>query len=143
MSIKKYGSAVWQGDLKDGKGTVSTQSGVLDETAYSFATRFEGQDGSNPEELIGAAHASCYSMALSMILGEAGYTPERIATQAEVSLVEDESGFSISQIHLETRASVPGADQAAFEDAANKAKEGCPISKLFNAEITLDAKLEG
>ncbi|MDT8894324.1 OsmC family protein [Halomonas sp. I1] len=143
MSIKKNGSAVWQGGLKDGKGTVSTQSGVLDEVSYSFAKRFEGEGGSNPEELIGAAHASCYSMALSMILGEAGYTPERIATQATVSLEEDSSGFGINKIHLETRASVPGADEVAFEDAANKAKEGCPVSKLFNAEISLDAKLEG
>ncbi|MDR5859505.1 OsmC family protein [Halomonas eurihalina] len=142
MSIKKNGSAVWQGGLKDGKGTVSTQSGVLDEVSYSFAKRFEGEGGSNPEELIGAAHASCYSMALSMILGEAGYTPERIATQATVSLEQDADGFSINAIHLETRASVPGADQAAFEDAANKAKAGCPVSKLFKAEITLDAKLD-
>ncbi|RTR02872.1 OsmC family protein [Halomonas nitroreducens] len=143
MSIKKNGSAVWQGGLKDGQGTVSTQSGVLNEVSYSFAKRFEGEAGSNPEELIGAAHASCYSMALSMILGEAGFTPERIATQATVSLEEVEGGFGITAIHLDTRASVPGADEAAFQDAANKAKEGCPVSKLFNAEISLDAKLEG
>ncbi|MDN3519904.1 OsmC family protein [Halomonas ramblicola] len=143
MSIKKNGSAVWQGGIKDGKGKVSTQSGVLHDVPYSFAKRFEGEAGSNPEELIGAAHASCYSMALSLILGEAGYTPERIATQATVSLEEDEGGFSITAIHLETRANIPGADDAAFQDAANKAKEGCPVSKLFNAEISLDAKLEG
>ncbi|MBB3229190.1 OsmC family protein [Halomonas stenophila] len=143
MSIKKNGSAVWQGGLKDGRGTVSTQSGVLSDVPYSFAKRFEGEAGSNPEELIGAAHASCYSMALSMILGEAGFTPERIATQATVSLEEVEGGFGITAIHLDTRASVPGADEAAFQDAANKAKEGCPVSKLFNAEISLDAKLEG
>ncbi|UYG06601.1 OsmC family protein [Halomonas sp. M4R1S46] len=143
MSIKKNGSAVWQGGLKDGQGTVSTQSGMLSDVPYSFAKRFEGEAGSNPEELIGAAHASCYSMALSMILGEAGYTPERIATQATVSLEEVEGGFGITAIHLDTRASVPGADEAAFQDAANKAKEGCPVSKLFNAEISLDAKLEG
>ncbi len=143
MSIKKNGSAVWQGGIKDGKGKVSTQSGVLHDVPYSFAKRFEGEAGSNPEELIGAAHASCYSMALSLILGEAGYTPERIATQATVSLEQDEGGFSITAIHLETRANIPGADDAAFQDAANKAKEGCPVSKLFNAEISLDAKLEG
>lgn len=142
MSIQKNGSAVWQGGLKDGKGTVSTQSGALSEAPYSFAKRFEDEAGANPEELIGAAHASCYSMALSMILGEAGYTPERIASRASVTLAPDDSGFSISAIHLETRASVPGADEAAFQDAAEKAKAGCPVSKLFNAEITLDAKLD-
>ncbi|MCK2183810.1 OsmC family protein [Halomonas getboli] len=142
MSIQKNGSAVWQGGLKDGKGTVSTQSGTLTEAPYSFAKRFEDEAGANPEELIGAAHASCYSMALSMILGEAGYTPDRIASRATVTLAPDDSGFSISAIHLETRASVPGADEAAFQDAAEKAKAGCPVSKLFNAEITLDAKLD-
>lgn len=142
MSIQKNGSAVWQGGLKDGKGTVSTQSGTLSEAPYSFAKRFEDESGANPEELIGAAHASCYSMALSMILGEAGYTPDRIASRATVSLAPDDSGFSISAVHLETRASVPGADEAAFQDAAEKAKAGCPVSKLFNAEITLDAKLD-
>ncbi|MFG6136509.1 MULTISPECIES: OsmC family protein [Halomonas] len=142
MSIQKNGSAVWQGGLKDGKGTVSTQSGTLTEAPYSFAKRFEDESGANPEELIGAAHASCYSMALSMILGEAGYTPDRIASRATVTLAPDDSGFSISAVHLETRASVPGADEAAFQDAAEKAKAGCPVSKLFNAEITLDAKLD-
>lgn len=142
MSIQKNGSAVWQGGLKDGKGTVSTQSGTLTEAPYSFAKRFEDESGANPEELIGAAHASCYSMALSMILGEAGYTPDRIASRATVTLAPDDSGFSISAVHLETRASVPGADEAAFQDAAEKAKGGCPVSKLFNAEITLDAKLD-
>ncbi|WP_136247822.1 OsmC family protein [Halomonas borealis] len=143
MSIEKHGSAVWQGGLKDGKGTVSTQSGTLNEAPYGFTQRFEGEAGANPEELIGAAHASCYSMALSMILGEAGYTPERIASQATVTLDSDDDGFSITAVHLETRASVPGADDAAFQDAAAKAKAGCPVSKLFNAEITLDARLEG
>ncbi len=142
MSIQKNGSAVWQGGLKDGKGTVSTQSGALIDVPYSFAKRFEDESGANPEELIGAAHASCYSMALSMILGEAGHTPERIATRAAVTLTPDDGGFSISAIHLETRASVPGADEAAFQDAAEKAKAGCPVSKLFKAEITLDARLE-
>lgn len=143
MSIEKTGSAVWQGGLKDGKGSVSTQSGVIQEVPYSFAKRFEGESGSNPEELIGAAHASCYSMALSMILGEAGLTAERIATEAKVALEEVDGGFAITRIHLSTVASIPGADQAAFKDAAEKAKAGCPVSKLFNAEITLDARLEG
>ena len=143
MSIEKTGSAVWQGGLKDGKGSVSTQSGVLQEVPYSFAKRFEGEAGSNPEELIGAAHASCYSMALSMILGEAGLTAERIATEAKVALEEVDGGFAITRIHLSTVASIPGADQAAFQDAAEKAKAGCPVSKLFNAEISLDARLEG
>lgn len=142
MSIKKSGSAIWQGGLKDGKGTVSTQSGVIQDVPYSFAKRFEGEAGSNPEELIGAAHASCYSMALSMILGEAGLTAERIATEAKVSLEEVEGGFGITAIHLDTVAKIPGADEAAFQEAANKAKEGCPVSKLFNAEISLSAKLE-
>ena len=142
MSINKSGSAVWHGGLKDGKGTVSTQSGVLQEVPYSFAKRFEGEAGSNPEELIGAAHASCYSMALSMILGDAGLTAERIATEAKVALEQVADGFAITAIHLETVAKIPGADDAAFQDAAHKAKEGCPVSKLFQAEITLSATLE-
>ncbi|TLF52117.1 OsmC family protein [Halomonas urmiana] len=142
MSFHKSGSAVWQGGLKDGKGTVSTQSGAIQDAPYSFAKRFEGEAGSNPEELIGAAHASCYSMALSLILGEAGMTAERIATEAKVSLEEVEGGFAISAIHLDTVAKIPGADEAAFQDAADQAKEGCPVSKLFNAEISLSAKLE-
>ncbi|GHB05725.1 OsmC family protein [Modicisalibacter luteus] len=142
MSIKKKGSAEWQGSLKEGKGTVSTESGALKQNPYGFNTRFEGQAGTNPEELIGAAHASCFSMALSMILGQDELEPESIKTEATVTLEQDDSGFTISAIHLETRARVPGADQARFEEAANKAKEGCPVSKLFKAEITLDAKLE-
>ncbi len=143
MSIKKKGNAEWQGSLKQGKGTVSTESGALKQNPYGFNTRFEGQPGTNPEELIGAAHASCYSMALSMILGEDNLEPESIKTEATVTLEQDDSGFTVSAIHLDTRARVPGADQAKFDEAANKAKEGCPISKLFNAKITLDAKLEG
>lgn len=142
MSIKKTGSAEWQGSLKQGKGTVSTESGALKQNPYGFNTRFEGQAGTNPEELIGAAHASCFSMALSMILGQDELEPESIKTQATVTLDQDDSGFTISAVHLETRAKVPGADQARFEEAANKAKEGCPVSKLFKADITLDAKLE-
>lgn len=142
MSIKKQGSAEWQGSLKQGKGTVSTESGALKQNPYGFNTRFEGEPGTNPEELIGAAHASCYSMALSMILGEDNLEPESIKTNATVTLDQDDSGFTISAIHLETRAKIPGADQSKFDEAANKAKEGCPVSKLFNAKITLDAKLE-
>nr|WP_298412858.1 OsmC family protein [uncultured Halomonas sp.] len=142
MSIKKQGSAEWQGSLKKGKGTVSTESGALKQNPYGFNTRFEGEAGTNPEELIGAAHASCYSMALSMILGEDNLEPESIKTSATVTLEQDDSGFTISAIHLETKAKIPGADQSKFDEAANKAKEGCPVSKLFNAKITLDAKLE-
>jgi osmotically inducible protein OsmC len=142
MSIVKKASARWEGSLKNGKGTVSTESGVLKDTPYDFRQRFEGQAGSNPEELIGAAHASCYSMALSMILGEAGMEPESIDTQAAVTLAEDDSGFSIPAIHLTTRVKIPGADKAAFEEAAEKAKQGCPVSKLFKADITLEAMLE-
>lgn len=143
MAIQKKGSAEWQGSLKQGKGVVSTESGALKENPYGFNTRFEGVAGTNPEELIGAAHASCFSMALSMILGEAELEPESIKTEATVTLEQDDSGFTISKIHLDTRARVPGADQATFEECANKAKAGCPVSKLFKAEITLDAKLEG
>lgn len=142
MSIKKTGSAVWEGSLKEGKGQVSTESGALKDVAYSFGKRFESEPGSNPEELIGAAHASCYSMALSMIMGEAGLTPERIATEAAVTLEQGGDGFSITRIHLTTRVRSPGADDDAFQEAAEKAKAGCPVSKLFKAEITLDASLE-
>ena len=141
MSITNKASAHWQGDLKTGQGSVSTASGSLDKTPYGFKNRFEGEPGTNTEELIGAAHASCFSMALSMILGEAGLTADSIDTQATVKLDQDDSGFSITAIHLATTAKIPGADDAAFQDAANKAKAGCPISKLFNAEITLDATL--
>ncbi|KAA0011102.1 OsmC family protein [Billgrantia pellis] len=142
MSIKKSGSAVWQGSLKEGNGQVSTESGALNDVPYSFGKRFEGQPGSNPEELIGAAHASCYSMALSMIMGEAGMSPERIETQATVTLDQDDGGFTITAVHLKTRVRSPGADASAFQGAADKAKEGCPVSKLFKAEITLDASLD-
>lgn len=143
MSIKKTASARWEGSLKKGSGTVSTESGVLSNASYDFRQRFEGEQGTNPEELIGAAHASCYSMALSMILGEAGMEPESIETRATVTLTEADDGFKVSAVHLETRARIPGAVQGAFEDAAEKAKKGCPISKLLNAEITLDTVLEG
>jgi osmotically inducible protein OsmC len=143
MSIKKTASAVWQGDLKKGKGEISTESGALKNNPYGFNTRFEGQPGTNPEELIGAAHAGCFSMAFSMILGEAGLTPDRIDTTAEVTLDKQPDGFAITAVHLTMSAKIPGANQAQFEELANKAKAGCPISKVLNATITLDAKLLG
>lgn len=134
-------SAVWSGGLKDGNGSISTDSGVLSETQYSFSTRFENGIGTNPEELIAAAHAGCFSMALSGQLGAAGLTAESINTTASVRLEKLESGFAVTSVHLEVRAKVPGADEAAFATAAGNAKAGCPISKLLNAEITMDAAL--
>jgi osmotically inducible protein OsmC len=141
--MKRKGSAVWQGGLKDGKGTVSTDSGVLSNTQYSFSTRFEDGKGTNPEELIAAAHAGCFSMALSAQLGNAGMTAEQIQTTATVSLDKTDGGFAITAVHLEVRAKIPGADKQAFETAAANAKAGCPVSKVLNATITMDAKLEG
>ncbi len=135
-------SAEWRGGLKDGKGTVSTESGVLANAAYSFGTRFENGKGTNPEELIAAAHAGCFSMALSAQLGAAGMTPESIRTTASVTLEKVGEGFSVTSSHLEMTAKIPGAERAAFQKAAEAAKSGCPISKLLNAKITLDAKLE-
>jgi lipoyl-dependent peroxiredoxin len=137
----RKGSAEWQGSLKEGKGTVSTESGVLANAAYSFGTRFENGKGTNPEELIAAAHASCFSMALSAQLGAAGITPESVRTTAAVTLEKVEGGFAVTASHLDVTAKIPGADRAAFEKAANEAKTGCPISKLLNAKITMDAKL--
>jgi osmotically inducible protein OsmC len=142
MVIKKKGSAVWKGGLKDGKGSVSTESGVLSNAQYGFNTRFENGPGTNPEELLGAAHAGCFSMALSAQLGEAGMKADSIETTATVSLEKVEGGFAITAVHLDLKAKIPGADKAAFEKAANNAKAGCPVSKLFNTKITLDAKLE-
>lgn len=139
--INKSGSANWTGGLKDGSGTVSTESGVLDKVNYGFNKRFEGESGSNPEELIAAAHASCYSMALSMILGEAGFTAEDISTKATVTLEQKDGGFAVTKSHLVLEAKVPNASEDDLMQAANAAKDGCPISKLLNAEITLDAKL--
>ncbi len=139
--MKRSASAHWAGDLKTGKGTISTQSGVLDENPYGFNTRFEDQPGTNPEELIGAAHAGCFSMALSMILGQHDLTAESIDTKADVSLEEKDGGFAITAVHLTLKAKIPGATQAQFEEATNAAKSGCPVSKLINAEITLDAEL--
>jgi lipoyl-dependent peroxiredoxin len=140
--MKRTASAVWQGGLKDGKGGISTASGVLSNTQYSFSTRFESGAGTNPEELIAAAHAGCFSMALSAQLGEAGIKPERIDTTATVTLEKLESGFTVTESHLEVKAKIPGGDQAAFEKAANNAKAGCPISKLLNAKVSMNASLE-
>jgi osmotically inducible protein OsmC len=140
--MKRNASAEWKGGIRDGKGTISTQSGVLSETQYSFSTRFEDGIGTNPEELIAAAHAGCFSMALSGQLGNAGLTAESINTTATVTLDKTEGGFAITAVHLEVRAKIPGADEQAFETAANNAKAGCPVSKVLNAEITMDAKLE-
>lgn len=140
--MKRHASAHWEGGLKDGKGTVSTQSGVLDKQQYSFGTRFENGKGTNPEELIGAAHAGCYSMALSMILGEKDLTADSIDTKADVTLDEVDGGFAVTAVHLTLTASIPGADEKTFKEAAEAAKEGCPISKLLNAKITLDATLK-
>ena len=140
--MKRKASAVWQGGLKDGKGTISTDSGVLSNTQYSFSTRFENGVGTNPEELIGAAHAGCFSMALSGQLGNAGLTAESINTTATVTLDKTEAGFTVTEVHLEVRAKIPGATKEAFETAANNAKAGCPISRLLNAKITMDASLE-
>ncbi len=141
--MKRTASAVWNGSLKEGSGTVSTESGVLSSQSYSFCTRFENAKGTNPEELIGAAHAGCFSMALSMILGEAGMQPEKIETQAAVTLEEQGGGFAVTAVHLDVKASVPGASEADFQAAAEKAKENCPISKLLNAKITMSAALAG
>jgi osmotically inducible protein OsmC len=138
----RKGSAVWQGGLKDGKGTVSTESGVLSNIQYSFGSRFESGVGTNPEELIGAAHAGCFSMALSGELGKLNMTAQSISTTASVKLEVGASGASVTEIHLDTTVKIPGADKVAFDKAANNAKAGCPISKLLNAKITLDAKLE-
>jgi lipoyl-dependent peroxiredoxin len=140
--MKRKASAVWSGGLKDGKGTISSDSGVLQDTQYSFGTRFENGVGTNPEELIAAAHAACFSMAFSAELGGADLTPESINTTATVHLEQVDGGWAVTASHLDVTAKIPGADQAAFEKAANSAKAGCPISKLLNAEITLDAKLE-
>ncbi|MDQ3649972.1 MAG: OsmC family protein [Acidobacteriota bacterium] len=140
--MKRKSSAVWKGGIKDGKGTISTDSGVLSETQYSFSTRFEDGKGTNPEELIAAAHAGCFSMALSGQLGNAGLTAESINTTATVTLDKTDGGFAITAIHLDVAAKIPGADQGAFDTAANNAKAGCPVSKVLNAQITMSAKLE-
>jgi osmotically inducible protein OsmC len=139
--MKRDGSAAWQGGIRDGKGSISTESGALKEYPYGFGSRFEGKPGTNPEELIGAAHAGCFTMALSLILGEAKLTAERMDTTAEVTLEKVADGFAITAVHLTLKAKVPGADQAKFEELAAEAKAGCPVSKVLNAKITLDATL--
>lgn len=141
MKIKRKGSAAWQGGIKDGKGTISTESGALKTYPYGFASRFDGQRGTNPEELIAAAHAGCFTMALSLILDEAKLTAEQMDTVAEVTLEQVEGGYAISAVHLMLKAKIPGADQATFERLVARAKAGCPVSKLLKAEITLDAAL--
>ena len=140
-SMKQKAFAVWNGGLKDGNGTISTGSGALSAKPYSFRTRFEGEQGTNPEELVGAAHASCFSMALSNILGQAGLTPTKIETEATITLEAKDGSFAITSSHLEVKATIPGADDAAFQEAAAKAKAGCPISKLLNTTITMNAQL--
>ncbi len=140
--MKRSATAMWNGDLKSGKGTISTESGVLSNSQYSFATRFEQGKGTNPEELIAAAHAGCFSMALSLQLAEAGLVAQSITTKATVTLEKTDAGFAITQSHLDLTARIPGASQQAFEKATDAAKNGCPVSKLLNAKITLDRKLE-
>ncbi len=140
--MQRKGSAVWQGDLKSGKGTVSTDSGVLSQTPYSFSTRFENGKGTNPEELIAAAHAGCFTMALSAQLGNAGLTPEKLETTATVTFDKLEAGWTVTNILLNVKGKVPKADVAAWDKATQAAKTGCPISRLLNATITMDAKLE-
>jgi osmotically inducible protein OsmC len=139
--MQRKASAQWRGGLKDGKGTVSTTSGVLKSTPYSFSTRFEDQPGTNPEELIAAAHAGCFSMALSGQLGGAGMTADSIDTVATLTMEKLDAGWTVTKIHLDVTAKIPNADKAKFETAANNAKAGCPISRLLKAEITMDAKL--
>jgi lipoyl-dependent peroxiredoxin len=136
-----FGTAVCEGGLRDGKGAISTRSGALDQYPYGFASRFEGRPGTNPEELIGAAHAGCFTMALSLTLGEAQLKAERMGTKAEVTLDKIADGFAITAVHLTLTAKIPGADQAKFQELAAKAKAGCPVSKLLNTAITLDARL--
>ena len=140
--MKRTASAVWQGGLKDGKGSISTESGVLKETLYSFGTRFENGVGTNPEELIAAAHAGCFSMAFAAELGRAGITPVAIHTTAAITLEKTDAGFTVTESHLTMNADIPGADEARVRDIAAAAKAGCPISRLLNAKVTLDATFE-
>ncbi len=140
--MKTSGSAIWHGGLKDGKGAISTKSGALNEYPYGFSSRFEGKAGTNPEELIGAAHAGCFTMALSLILSEAKFVADRMETTAEVTLEKLDDGFAITSVHLDLKAKIPDIDQKTFEELAGKAKAGCPVSKLLKADITLNATLE-
>jgi lipoyl-dependent peroxiredoxin len=141
MQINRHGSAHWHGGIKDGKGAISTESGALNAYPYGFASRFEGLPGTNPEELLAAAHAGCFTMALSLILGEAKLTAERMETSAKVTLEQIDGGYAITAVHLKLEARIPGADQATFEKLAGMAKAGCPVSKLFKTDIKLDATL--
>lgn len=142
MTIHKKGQAHWEGDLKRGKGTVSTESGVLDQQPYGFNTRFEGAKGTNPEELIAAAHSACFSMALSLMLTEAGHAPTSIDTLADVSLDKVDGGFAITKVALQSKIVLPGIDSAKFDEIIQKAKAGCPVSQVLKAEITLDYQLD-
>lgn len=137
----KTGSAVWKGGFKDGSGTISTETGALNNAPYGVASRFESGQGTNPEELIGAAHASCFSMAFSLMLGEAGFTPDEIRTSAKITLDKVADGFAVTSSHLTVEARIPNIDEAQFSEIANQAKAGCPISKLLNTKITMDARL--
>jgi len=143
MKIDRHGSAAWEGGIRDGKGAITTESGALKAYPYGFASRFEGKPGTNPEELIAAAHAGCFTMALSLILGEAKLVAEHMETAAQVTLEQVPGGYAITAVHLALTAKIPGADQATFEKLAATAKAGCPVSKLLKADITLDAKLVG
>ena len=140
--MKTHGSAIWRGGIKDGVGAISTKSGALTGYPYGFGSRFEGKAGTNPEELIGAAHAGCFTMALSLVLGEASLVADQMDTTADVTLESLAEGFTITSVHLTLRAKVPGIDQTTLEELANKAKAGCPVSKLLRAKITLDATLQ-
>jgi lipoyl-dependent peroxiredoxin len=141
-SMKRKASAVWEGSLKDGKGSLTTDSGVLSTTPYSFTTRFGEEKGTNPEELVAAAHAGCFTMALSGQLAASSMVARQIQTTATLTMEKLEAGWSVTQVHLDVLANIPGADRAAFETAANNAKAGCPISRLLNTKITMDARLE-
>lgn len=143
MKINRTGSAAWQGGIKDGKGSISTESGALKAYPYGFASRFEGMPGTNPEELVGAAHAGCFTMAFSLILGQSNLVAEHMETSAKVTLEQVEGGYAITAVHLTLKAKIPGADQATFERLSAMAKAGCPVSKVLKAEITLDATLVG
>ncbi len=142
MKINRSASAAWSGGLRDGKGSITTESGALSAYPYGFASRFEGVKGTNPEELLGAAHAGCFTMALSLILGEAKFTAEDMETSAKVTLEQVEGGFAITAVHLTLKAKIPGIDQPTFEELTAKAKAGCPVSKVLKANITLDASLD-
>lgn len=143
LKVKRRGSVAWTGGIKDGKGSINTESGALSAYPYGFSSRFEGQAGSNPEELLGAAHAACFTMALSLILGQAGFTADSLETSAEVTLEEQDGGYAITAIHLTLKGKVPNIDAATFDELAGKAKANCPVSKVLNADITLSSELAG